>query len=76
MTAAEIIALINQLPSAEREAIRAFLASESSRGQVEEIGSSYGEGARELRYMSLREAEGIAEGVFDRHPELFRKLAQ
>jgi hypothetical protein len=31
---------------------------------------------RNLRYMPLDDAKRIADGVFDRHSELFKKLAQ
>ena len=78
MTAAEIIELIKKLPPEEKAEVVAFLMKEV--GAVAESGAGYpGEmrsSARKLRTIPQAEAERIADGVFDRHFELFRKLAQ
>ena len=76
MTAAEIVALLQKLPPEERAEVRRYLERETGRTRVEETAANYGAGERELRYMPLGEAEKIAEAVFARHAELFRKLAQ
>lgn len=70
MNAAEIIERIKQLPPEERAAVEAFVRGEKGELRVEE-------GApRPARYIPKDEAEHIAEGIFQRHSELFRKLAQ
>lgn len=78
MTAAEIIELIKKLPPEERAEVMAFLMKDD--GAMAESGASYsGEmrsSERKIRTIPQAEAERIADGVFDRHSELFRKLAQ
>jgi hypothetical protein len=73
MSAAEIIELIKKLPPEERAAVVAFVkeGGAESEMRVEEAVVE-----RTVRYIPLGEAEKIAEGIFDRHEELFRKLAQ
>ena len=63
MSAAEVIELIKRLPPAEREEVRAF---------VQEVDGA----SAEPRRIDPARAKAIGQGVFDRHPELFRKLAQ
>ena len=65
MSTAEIIELIEKLPVAEQEQVRVYLEKKTATGETA--------GARR---MELDEAVKIGEGVFDRHPELFRRLAQ
>jgi hypothetical protein len=65
MSAAEIIELIEKLPVAEQEQVRVYLEKKTATGETA--------GARR---MELDEEVKIGEGVFDRHPELFRRLAQ
>ena len=78
MTAAEIIELIKKLPPEERAEVMAFLMKDD--GAMAESGASYSgatrSSERKLRTIPQAEAERIADGVFDRHSELFRKLAQ
>ncbi len=73
MSAAEIIELIKKLPPEEQAEVAAFLQTGGERKEprVEEAGVE-----RKVRYIPLAEAEKIAEGIFERHEELFRKLAQ
>ena len=65
MSAAEIIELIEKLPVAEQEQVRVYLEKKTATGETAGV-----------RRMELDEAVKIGEGVFDRHPELFRRLAQ
>ncbi len=65
MSAAEIIAIIETLPPAEQEQVREYL--EKKKATTESDG---------VRRMDLAKAKVIGEGLFDRHPELFRRLAQ
>jgi hypothetical protein len=71
VSAAEIIEMIKKLPPEERAEVVAFLLSEESAGRVEEPAAG-----KEVRCIPLAEAQRIAEGIFDRHSELFKKLAQ
>jgi hypothetical protein len=71
MNAAEIIEMIKKLPPEERAEVLAFIQREREPTAVEEPAEE-----RKVRYMPLDDAKQIAEGVFDRHSELFRKLAQ
>jgi hypothetical protein len=66
MSAAEIIALIDRLPPPEREVVRQHL--ESTRPPL----------AGEAAPRRIEISRGLAAGdaYFDRHPELFRKLAE
>ena len=65
MSAVEIIAIIDTLPLAEQQQVREYL---------EKKGSVVGNDG--VRRMDLAKAKAIGEGIFDRHEELFRKLAQ
>jgi hypothetical protein len=65
MSAAEVIAIIETLPLAEQQQVREYL--EKKCGSVAPDG---------VRRMDLEKAKAIGEGIFDRHPELFRRLAQ
>lgn len=65
MSAAEIIAIIETLPQAEQEQVREYLEKKKA--------ATEGDG---VRRMDLTKAKAIGEGLFDRHPELFRRLAQ
>jgi hypothetical protein len=61
MSAAEIIELIKKLPPEEKAVVIAFAREEDRTG---------------VRNADPERAAGVAQGVFDRHPELFRNLAQ
>jgi hypothetical protein len=61
MSAAEIIELIKKLPPEEKAVVAAFVREGDRMG---------------VRRADPVRAEAIAKGVFDRHPELFRKLAE
>ena len=65
MSAAEIIAIIETLPPAEQQQVRDYLERKKSEA-----------GADGVRRMDLEKAKAIGEGLFDRHQELFRRLAQ
>lgn len=65
MSAAEIIELIEKLPVAEQVQVRVYLEKKTVTAGTESV-----------RRMELGEAVAIGDGVFDRHPELFRRLAQ
>ena len=71
MNAAEIIEMIKKLPPEERAEVLAFIQREQGPRAVEETAKQ-----REPRYIPLEDAQRIAEGVFDRHSGLFKKLAQ
>lgn len=71
MNAAEIIEMIRKLPPEEKAEVLAFVQKETAGGRVEEAGVE-----PKVSYIPLTNAEQIAEGVFDRHSELFKKLAQ
>lgn len=64
-TAAEVIMLIERLSHEEREKVRDYL--ERKKGD-----SIYGKVPR----IDFSKAKDIGEEVFERHPELFRKLAE
>ncbi len=66
MSAAEVIAIIEALPPAEQQQVREYMAKKS----VTTVGVDG------VRWMDLAKAKAIGEGIFDRHPELFRRLAQ
>lgn len=63
MSAAEIIELIKKLPPEERAEVREFIRGD-------EAASS------DVRRIDRDRAKEIGKELFDRHPELFRKLAQ
>jgi hypothetical protein len=63
MSAAEIIELIKKLPPEERAEVTAFARTVEN-------------GPEEIRRIDRAEAKRIGGELFDRHPELFRKLAQ
>ena len=65
MSASEIIELIKKLPPEERAEVREYL------GTKEEIVAADG-----IRRMDFAQGLSIGQGIFERHPELFRKLAQ
>lgn len=64
MSAAEIIELIKKLPPEERAKLREYFSKESSPS------------AHQVRYISTAEGERIADGIFTKHSELFRRLAE
>ncbi len=66
MSAAEVIALIKQLPPAEREEVRAF---------VREDRDSAGTEPR-VRYIPREEYGKQAPKIFEENHELLRRLAQ
>ena len=63
MSAAEVIELIKKLPPEERAEVTAFARA------VENC-------PEEIRRIDRAEAKKIGSELFDRHPDLFRKLAQ
>ncbi len=65
MSTAEVIRLIEQLSENEQMQVREFLEKK--------LGNA---GSGEVRRMDLTTATTMGEGVFERHPELFRRLAQ
>ena len=65
MSAAEIIEMIKKLPPAERQQVRDYLD--------EKVTATERDG---VRRMDLEKAKAVGEGVFNRHDELFRRLAQ
>ncbi len=65
MSAVEVIAIIDTLPLAEQQRVREYLEKKTP------VAGSDG-----VRRMDLAKAKAIGEGIFDRHDELFRKLAQ
>jgi hypothetical protein len=64
MSAAEVIAIIEKLPPPEQEEVAAYLEKKKQ--------AAAGDG---VRRMDFAKGVKIGEGVFDRHPELFRRLA-
>jgi len=66
MSTAEVIAIIDKLPPEEQRQVRDYLDQKIQSGGEPRAG----------RKMDFAKAKAIGEGVFDRHPELFRKLAQ
>ncbi len=66
MSAAEIIALIDRLPPVDREVVRRHL--ESTRPADS--------GDTAPRRIELTRGLATGDAYFDRHPELFRKLAE
>lgn len=66
MSAAEIIAMIDQLPPKEREKVKMHLQASSDPKPA-------GDGVRRA---GVAEGLAVGEKFIDRHPELFRRLAQ
>ena len=66
MIAAEIIEMIEKLPAAEREQVRKYIAQKAKAAEPSD-------GVRRTDY---EKAMAVGEKIFDRHAELFRKLAQ
>ena len=65
MSATEVIAIIETLPLVEQQQVRDYLEKKIVAA-----------GADGVRRMDLAKAKAIGEGIFDRHDELFRRLAQ
>lgn len=65
MSAAEIIEMIEKLPPTEQQEVRAYLEQKEKGAQADGI-----------RRMDFSKGVAIGKGIFERHPELFRKLAQ
>ena len=65
MSAAEIIEMIEKLPPTEQEVVRAYLETREKAASTDGI-----------RRMDFAKGVAIGKGIFERHPELFRKLAQ
>jgi hypothetical protein len=77
MSAAEVIELIKKLPPDEKAAVVAYLNTQPGVGETTAQYTSSGEAEpRKLRTIPQEDAERIADQIFDRHPELFTKLAQ
>ncbi|MDP3071667.1 MAG: hypothetical protein Q8N18_15355 [Opitutaceae bacterium] len=66
MSAAEIIAMIDQLPPTEREKVKLHLEASSGAKPPDEG----------VRRAGVAEGLAVGEKFIDRHPELFRRLAQ
>lgn len=66
MSAAEIIAMIDQLPPKEREKVKLHLDASTET-------KTPGDGVRRA---GVAEGLAVGEKFIDRHPELFRRLAQ
>jgi hypothetical protein len=64
MSAAEVIEQIKKLPAEEVRAIRDYLQNEGNPG------------TDSVEYVPLNEVKRAADEMFNRYPELFRKLAQ
>ena len=74
MSAVEIIELIKKLPPEERAAVAAFLNGNGADGsdpRVEEAATE-----RKVRYIPNEEFEKVLPQIFEKHEELFRRLAQ
>jgi hypothetical protein len=67
MSAAEVIEMIKKLPPEEMAEVIAFARS----GEGETAPAD-----RKIRYIDHEKAKATAEKIFDRHSELFRRLAQ
>ncbi len=65
MSATEVIELIKKLPPEEQAIVFAF--GDEARARTSEGG---------VRLATRERAREVAKRVFDRHPELFKKLAQ
>jgi hypothetical protein len=65
MSAAEIIAILDTLPPAEQQQVREYLD--------QKLASSP---STDIRRMDLAKGKVIGEALFDRHSDLFRRLAQ
>jgi hypothetical protein len=65
MSAAEIIAMIERLPAAEQQQVRDYLENKIAAAEPEAV-----------RRMTLAKAKAVGEGVFERHDDLFRRLAE
>ncbi len=65
MSATEVIEMIKKLSPEEQAQVREFVRQ-----------ADVCAGEEKPRYADHEKAMAVARGVFDRHPELFRKLAQ
>ena len=65
MSAAEVIEIIEKLPLTEQQEVAAYLEKKKHAATGDDV-----------RRMDHAKAIAIGEGIFDRHPELFRRLAQ
>jgi hypothetical protein len=65
MSAAEIIEMIEKLPPTEQREVRAYLEQKEKNAPADGV-----------RRMDFEKGVAIGKGIFERHPELFRKLAQ
>jgi hypothetical protein len=64
MSAAEVIELIKKLPPEERVKLREYFSKDPSHS------------APQVRYIPAADAEKIADKVFTKNAELFRRLAE
>ena len=77
MNAADVIELIKKLPPAEKAEVMAFLNKDAGVAESPARYASTTESdQRKVRTIPRADAERIADEIFDRHAELFRKLAQ
>jgi len=67
MSAAEIIEMIKKLSPEDKAEVIAFARSEEGETPSAD---------RKIRYIDHEKAKATAEKIFDRHSELFRRLAQ
>jgi hypothetical protein len=67
MSAAEVIEMIKKLPPEERAAVAAYVKNEASEALPDE---------RKIRYVSDEKFAEVAPKVFEKHQDLFRRLAQ
>jgi hypothetical protein len=65
MSAAEVIEIIEKLPLTEQQKVAAYLERKKQAATGDDV-----------RRMDHAKAITIGEGIFDRHSELFRRLAQ
>lgn len=68
MTAADIIEMIKKLPPEERREVRAYFDQKEKAPAVEP--------PRTIRYAAAEKFNEIAPGFFEKHHELFRRLAE
>ncbi len=65
MSAAEVIEMIEKLPPTEQREVRAYLEAKEKAVPTDGI-----------RRMDFAQGVAMGRGIFERHPELFKKLAQ
>lgn len=71
MSAAEVIELIKKLPPEEKAEVIAFV-----NGTAKEFCAEEPPQGRQVRYISKESFESVVPKIFEKHEELFRRLAQ